>query len=57
MEKLAKDTNTPFPPTEYWHDVINPKGIQYGVDERIKYSLNKDVKKALLEAFDNQAGI
>lgn len=40
MEKLAKDTNTPFPPTEYWHDVINPKGIQYGVDERIKYSLN-----------------
>lgn len=40
MEKLAKDTNTPFPPTEYWHDVVNPNGIQYGVDKRIKYSLN-----------------
>lgn len=39
MEKLAKDTNTPFPPTEYWHDVLNPDGIQYGVDERRKYSL------------------
>lgn len=40
MEQIAKETNTPFPPTEYWHDVINPDGIQYGVDKRIKYSLN-----------------
>ena len=40
MEKIAKDTNTPFPPTEYWHDVINPDGIQYGVDKRTKYSLS-----------------
>ena len=39
MEKIAKDTNTPFPPTEYWHDVLNPEGIQYGVDKRTKYSL------------------
>ena len=39
MEKIAKDTNTPFPPTEYWHDVINPDGIQYGVDKRSTYTL------------------
>lgn len=39
MEKIAQDTNTPFPPTEYWHDVINPNGIQYGVDKRSTYSL------------------
>lgn len=40
MEKIAIESNTPFPPTEYWHDVLNPDGIQYGVDKRIKYSLN-----------------
>lgn len=40
MEKIAQDTNTPFPPTEYWHDVLNPEGIQYGVDKRSSYSLN-----------------
>ena len=39
MERIAQDTNTPFPPTEYWHYVINPNGIQYGVDKRCTYSI------------------
>ena len=40
MEEVAKETNTPFPPTEYWHDVLNRDGIQYGVDKRSKYTLD-----------------
>ncbi len=39
MEKIARDGGTPFPPTEYWHTVVNPDGIQYGVDKRSTYTL------------------
>lgn len=38
MEKLAVDTGTPFPPTEYWHNVNYPDGIQYGTTKRSEYT-------------------
>lgn len=38
MESIAKESNTPFPPTDYWNAVENPEGIQYGVNKRIDYS-------------------
>lgn len=38
MEQIAARSNTPFPPTEYWGDVDNPDGIQYGVNKRIDYA-------------------
>ena len=38
MEKLAVDTGTPFPPTEYWHNVWNPDGVQYGATKRSVYT-------------------
>lgn len=38
MENVAKDGGTPFPPTEYWHTVLKPDGIQYGVDKRLCYT-------------------
>lgn len=38
MEKLAVDTGTPFPPTEYWHNVHNPDGVQYGETKRSAYT-------------------
>lgn len=41
MRKIAKDGGTPFPPTEYWHTVLDPDGIQYGVDKRSSYTLDK----------------
>lgn len=42
MEKIANDTGTPFPPTEYWHDTdANDTQIQYGIDKRKNYSLNR----------------
>ena len=41
MRSLAKDGGTPFPPTEYWHTVKNPDGIQYGVNRRDEYTLSK----------------
>lgn len=42
MEKLAKATNTPFPPTEYWHESDKPEDwIQYGIDLRKNYTLGR----------------
>ena len=41
MEKLAKEGDTPFPPTEYWHKVDREDWIQYGVDKRGDYILSK----------------
>lgn len=40
MEKLAVDTGTPFPPTEYWHSVNNIDGVQYGTTKRSMYTKN-----------------
>ena len=40
MEQIAQESNTPFPPTDYWRVVLNPEGIQYGVDQRKMYSLD-----------------
>lgn len=39
MERIARGSATPFPPTEYWHAAENPEGIQYGVDRRTAYTL------------------
>lgn len=39
MQCIAKESGTPFPPTEYWHAVENPEGVQYGVDKRTAYTL------------------
>lgn len=39
MKSIAEAGGTPFPPTEYWHTVENPDGIQYGVDKRSSYAL------------------
>ncbi len=42
MEQLAKQTGTPFPPTEYWHDIDKDENwIQYGIDKRKNYTLNR----------------
>lgn len=41
MEEIAKMGGTPFPPTEYWHEVDNIKNVQYGVDLRGNYTLNR----------------
>lgn len=41
MEKLAQEYGTPFPAIEYWHKVDREDWIQYGVDIRGNYTLNK----------------
>lgn len=41
MEELAQEYGTPFPATEYWHKVDREDWIQYGVDIRGNYTLNK----------------
>ncbi len=41
MEELAKEGNTPFPATEYWHKVDREDWIQYGVDKRGDYILSR----------------
>ncbi|MDO4567197.1 MAG: ADP-ribosylglycohydrolase family protein, partial [Oscillospiraceae bacterium] len=38
MEDLARLTNTPFPPTDYWEDVLRPDDIQYNVSPRYEYA-------------------
>ncbi|MCL2518834.1 MAG: ADP-ribosylglycohydrolase family protein [Oscillospiraceae bacterium] len=38
MRKLAGDTNTAFPPVDYWNGVYNMEGIQYGKTLRKKYT-------------------
>ena len=40
MEKLAAETGTPFPPSDYWNDVYNNDYIHYGVTPRYKYTKN-----------------
>lgn len=40
MRQIARESGTPFPPTEYWHDVTAPDGIQYGVDKRRNFTLD-----------------
>ena len=42
MEQLAKQTGTPFPPTEYWHDIDKDENwIQYGIDKRKNNNLSR----------------
>lgn len=41
MEEIAKEGNTPFPATEYWHKVDREDWIQYGVNRRGDYVLSK----------------
>ena len=40
MKDFARQTGTPFPPTEYWHDVTDPEGLHYGVSPRRAFSLS-----------------
>ncbi len=39
MKDFARQTGTPFPPTEYWHEVTDPEGLHYGVSPRKAFSL------------------
>lgn len=38
MRKLAEATGTPFPPTEYWHDVSNRYDLQYEESPRAAFA-------------------
>ena len=40
MRKLAAETGTPFPPTEYWHDVSDRYALQY--EESPRWTFAKD---------------
>ena len=41
MEKLAKDNGTPFPPTDYWVSVPDPKKLRYNMSPREDYTRDK----------------
>ena len=38
MTELAGKNGTSFPPTDYWTNVDNPDGIQYGISKRTEYT-------------------
>lgn len=38
MKQLAKDSGIAFPPEDYWTQVWNPGGVQYGVSPRSRYT-------------------
>jgi len=38
MQKLAEFCNMDFPPEDYWTVVDRPWDVQYGVDQRVKYT-------------------
>jgi len=41
MEKFAEQTHTPFPPTEYWHDVSYREILHYKRDKKYHFSLSE----------------
>ncbi len=41
MQEIAKKSNTPFPPTQYWNDVTDEEGLHYKRDKKYHFSREK----------------
>ena len=41
MKELAKNTNTTFPPTDYWNDVLDKEGLHYKKDKKHGFAKDK----------------